>query len=581
VNGTRVLACATAVVAVGCLWLYPIPEDKTKSSSSITGMAGSTATAGTAGTSAMTEMDAGECTTNEDCVDPSLPERICRAKKCVQLKSEEDDCVVVLGKWSDPNAFIFGAYSYYDPQMPANSQPIYNYGLAIDELNGAGGLPDIKALNDAGGLPDSGGTKHPLAAIVCNNDPSHADQTLHHLVDEVGVSAIIADLPPKDLVNAFLTTKKENKSVFFLSPGAANDDLLKLDDDGLVWNMIGPPSDLADGYADLVRRVENYVNARSDAGATSLRVAVVLKDDPTDVNHELWTELWGAVKPKLFFNGALATKQTEETYREFSINAADAGTPAAVGDAINAFAPHIVISMTGTDFTNRGTGLADQGVAQSIITRVNGLGGPSRAPWVVHEYPFFILSPINAEATTDLNKLFTSTTVHDFPILFQRFLGIAVAGADDRQVLNAYKMRLPPMALKTGFENYYDSIYYLAYAVYYAGVEPIDGKKIDEGMRLLSGVTPERVGPDGIQDVFRDLGTGAILLYGAGGSKFDTSTGARIDKAGLYCFLNVAGTAVPAEPAEIFDPDTHKWNVLPMYAPDDAMTYPDPCAPGL
>ena len=81
----------------------------------------------------------------------------------------------------------------------------------------------------------------------------------------------------------------------------------------------------------------------------------------------------------------------------------------------------------------------------------------------------------------------------------------------------------------------------------------------------------EKVGPKGIDAVFRDLANGAILLSGAGGSKFDLSTGARIDKAGLYCFQKIGTSAVPQMPAEIFDPDSqeaHKWRLLlPEIAP--------------
>jgi hypothetical protein len=81
------------------------------------------------------------------------------------------------------------------------------------------------------------------------------------------------------------------------------------------------------------------------------------------------------------------------------------------------------------------------------------------------------------------------------------------------------------------------------------------------------------VGPSYIDAVLRDLKIGAILLYGAGGSKFDSTTGVRKDKAGLCCFQNINGALVPHIPAEIFDPDLRVWNVNPMY--------PDPCAPGL
>jgi hypothetical protein len=584
VNGARLFSCVAAFAAVGCLWLFPIPEEKAQPSSSGTGMGGATgmggttaATGGAAGTSGMTENDAG-CTVNEDCGDPIVINKICRAHQCVTWLTPE--CQVTLGNWSDPNAFVFGAYAVESLLDPKNSPFIYNYDLAINELNKKGGLPDRQ------------GTKHPLAAIVCDNpdkaarpatNPDFLSASLHHLVDDLGVPAIVADLLPDQLEKALqITHRDENKSIFLLSPSAANKKLNGLVDDGLVWNMLGPPGDLAAGYSDLVRRIENVVRA-SDAGTTSLRVAVVLKDDPTAPDHDISSERYEAVKAKLFFNGLPATSQSEETFREFHIDATKSGgAPLEVGDAVNAFLPHIVISMTDADFTRvDSTNIQNDGVVHGMITRVDGRSAPPA--WIRHEYPFFIFSPGNAGSVGDFNALLMSPVVLTTPWLYQRFLGITVAGADDRDILKEYlkRLRASQMAAVEGLENYYDSIYYLAYAVYaayMAAVDPtsIDGRKIASGMIQLNGGIPEKVGPGPIasveiEKVFQDLKTGSILLSGASGSKFDVSTGARINKAGLYCFQKINTAFVAQMPAEIFDPDSvsaQKWTLLlPEVAP--------------
>lgn len=564
----RLLAAVSSVTAIGCLWLFPIQKEDAKVTSTGTGMgADSGVIQGGGGAGTLMEGDAGECTVNSDC-GPDYT--VCRAHTCLALPTSE--CIIVHGQWDDPNAFIFGAYATEPAGVPETSQAIYNYRLAIDELNAAGGLPDSQGL------------LHPLAAVICNNDPARAlvdpdfyQRSLHHLVDDLGVAAIVADLPANELKKAFQTTQDEGKDIFFLSPGAANQDLFDLPDKGLVWNMLGPPKDLADGYADLVRRMERFVAAGGDAGATQLRVAVVINDDPNEVDHELFTELYDAVKPKLFFNGATAKSQKDGNYREFHIgNTGDAGSPVAVGDAINDFAPHVVMSMTGTlmtatDFTPTGQG--KEGVAQRIISFVKG-GDVDRQPWIDHQYPFFIFSPINAAATTNFVSLLQSSVGSDYRILYQRFLGINIAGADDREVYAEYQTRLrasQKMAID-GFENYYDAIYYLAYAAYQAGVGQLDGRKISSGMTSLNSGAPQTVGPtelgpDGgvnlIEAVFHELKTnGSVLLVGAGGSQFDVQHGVRIDKAGLYCFEYVNGVAVSHQPAEIFDPQKQAWTVI-------------------
>jgi hypothetical protein len=488
-----------------------------------------------------------------------------------------DECILVRGKWDDPNAFIFGAYATEPMTAPEASQAIYNYELALNEFNAVGGLPDGLGM----------GTKHPLVAVICNNDPKQAalvtdfyGKSLHHLVDDLGVSAIVADLSPDQLKTAFQTTVNEGKSVFFLNPGAANNDLLNLADNGLVWSMLGPPKDLADGYVDLVHRIEKYIRARSDAGTTPLRVAVVRSDDASEVDHQLLTELYGAVLPKLSFNADSAINQSGGNYREFPINT-DAGTPTPsdVADAINDYAPHIVISMTGTDFTSIQSPSKPEGVAHRMVTFVKG--GADRMPWVQHEYPFFVFSPINAAATSDFSALLLSSTALDYRVIYQRFLGINVAGAEDRDVLAEYQKRLrfyQPLATD-GFENYYDAIYYLAYAAYAAGVVSIDGSRISAGMSSLNSGVPLKVGPmevtiDGgmnqlIAQVFNELKThGSVQLIGASGSGFDVTHGVRIDKAGLYCFqYNTGSTPISHQPAEIFDAFLQKWTVLASCAP--------------
>jgi hypothetical protein len=282
------------------------------------------------------------------------------------------------------------------------------------------------------------------------------------------------------------------------------------------------------------------------------------------------------VEPNLSFNADSAEDQKGGNYREFPIHTADAGTPTPsdVADAINDYAPHIVISMTGTDVTSVPSLSKPEGVAHRMLTFVKG-GSSDRVPWVQHEYPFFIFSPINAAATSDFNALLRSSTALSYQVIYQRFLGIYVAGADDRDVLAQYLERLrtsQPLAAD-GFENYYDAIYYLAYAIYRAGVVSIDGHNISAGMSSLGNGVPLKVGSmetiDGgtiqlIDQVFQELKAhGSVQLIGASGSQFDVSHGVRIDKAGLYCFqYNTGSTPISHQPAEIFDAVAQKWTVI-------------------
>jgi hypothetical protein len=215
-----------------------------------------------------------------------------------------------------------------------------------------------------------------------------------------------------------------------------------------------------------------------------------------------------------------------------------------------------------------------------MLTFVNP-GTVDRLPWVQHDYPFFVFSPINAAATSDFTALLLSQTALNYRVVYERFLGINIAGADDRELYAEYQKRLrsyQPLAAD-GFENYYDAIYYLAYAVYGAGVAPIDGSRISAGMSSLNSGVPLGVGPtemaiDGgviplMGQVFHELTVHrSVQLIGVSGSQFDVSHGVRIDKAGLYCFqYNNGSTPIPHQPAEIFDAFQQKWTVLAQCTP--------------
>jgi hypothetical protein len=160
-----------------------------------------------------------------------------------------------------------------------------------------------------------------------------------------------------------------------------------------------------------------------------------------------------------------------------------------------------------------------------------------------------------------------------YPVLYNRFLGISIAGADDRALYGDYlkRLRLFQRMASDGFENYYDAIYYLAYSVYVEGVErPLDGLQISAGMSRMNNGMQFSVGPTDIRAVFDALQgrDGSITLIGAGGSLFDVPHGVRIDKAGLYCFeFNNFSIPLPHQPAEIYDAPNDTWKVLYECAP--------------
>jgi hypothetical protein len=88
-----------------------------------------------------------------------------------------------------------------------------------------------------------------------------------------------------------------------------------------------------------------------------------------------------------------------------------------------------------------------------------------------------------------------------------------------------------------GYENYYDSAYYLLYAASAAAPALTDGASMVTGMsRLLQG-TPYRVGPADMDTAVGALINGlSISLIGAGGPpNFNVLTGGKDDAASVWC----------------------------------------------
>jgi hypothetical protein len=529
-GATRSVIGALAMLVTGCALLYPT-EERASSHVETNGVVDG------GGPDVPSSDDGTFCNSDQQCgVDGGAP-FACRSfdHTCQPLRTVE--CPIVYPqRWADPHAVFLGAYAALPERDPENSDLVWDYELAVQEFN------------EKGGLPDTNGIPHTLVTVVCNSgptagsDPDFLVRSLDHLTDVVGVPAIVADLASKDLTAAFQRTRDKGQDVFFMSPGPADNALARLDDDGLVWSMLGLPVDLAPAYKALLRRVEAY--ARSvDPALGTLRVALVKSGDANEPRHEQLVELLEALTlagsaapgPHLLeFNGLdLAANQSAGNYREFVVDATPE-SPAAVGQRIIDFGPHVVISMAGPAFTRFDTVAKYDGVADTIESRS-----------MDRRYPFFILSPVNASAWTDVAATIGSIS-QTYADIHRRFVGIDVAMADDPTLYYQYLERLRsskahPLA-REGTENYYDPIYYLAYAMYRAGVDRrIDGKNVLAGMNATLAGARYDVGPDPISAVLFALHPSqpavSIQLVGTmGAPNFDPLTGTRVNRAALYCF---------------------------------------------
>jgi hypothetical protein len=505
---------------------------------------GATSAGGTGGGAG--EGDPHACTTNAECVLRETDAARCRPSdhQCVILKS--DDCLVAYAgekngavRFSDDNAIYVGALAPLDEGAPSTSYAVMAERLAIDEINGV-----------SGGLPDGqGGPGRPLVLIVCQsdttNDPDVVIRGIQHLGKDVEVQAVVAGLKPFDLNAVFAEETKSGRNLFYLNALAISATLTSPDvNDGRVWTLLGQPQDYAAAYGLLLNDLETYVRGeRGLAPNDKIRVATVYTTDQFD------DELYQAAAPTLKFNGSSAASQDSDViaggnYLKIKIDL-DTPTPdiqGAVSQIID-FAPDIVISATGDPMAGPG------GVIALLEAQL-----PSPRP-------YYMLSPYNATQTAVGN---VSTIIATEPDAAGRFIGISAAAAADKTLQNAYATSFnsqynnPAGDIPSFTDNFYDAVYYLAYAMY--GASSLTGPGISDGMRRLIQGDRADDGKDGISNVFAALDAGSsVSLYGTlGPPDFNPMTGVRPATPGIFCFLWDDGLQKTRQKLDVlrYDPET-------------------------
>ncbi len=413
--------------------------------------------------------------------------------------------------FNDDNAIILGAYANIDKDL-TSPQEILNYRLVLNELSGPA----------QGGLPGPDGTKRPLVLVVCDNTPADGgqgiDNSMKHLVNELGVPGVLAALDTATLLRTFGEFGRPH-GVFFLSPFNSNRQLAVEPDNSLLWHMLGQPTDMVPAYKSLLAKVEKRILASKPG--EKLKVALVWTTDAFN------DELTQAAVVELMFNGmGVAANERDGNYKSVKLDAnSDIANEVS---ALRSFKPHVVISMADNSFISRG-----------MLSEIeSNFGAEDR----VH----YILSPFNRGATSAIKLIIEETLFLESgsgtPTAHQRFMGVNAAGAEDQTLYNHYYTRMINTFdnVQKGRENLYDALYFLAYAIHAAGSSTVlSGKGIAQAMpKLMSGTIDFDVGPEERVDALAFLSTTqSIRLIGTlGPPDFELQGGSRVDTGGIYCF---------------------------------------------
>lgn len=456
------------------------------------------------------------CTSHKQCIEEHFDEPyICQEGKCVGLITKECPIVLQPENLEVPEPIIIGAYSAINALDKMASPITRNYNLVLDEFTErVGGL--------AGG-PNN--TRRKLVAVVCEGtklNESPLANSIEHLIDRVKVPAIVSSLFTADLREAF----NPEDNVFFLSPLAADSDLVGQNNQGLLWFLLGQWSDLAPAYVALTKRAEAF--QKEAAQVDEIRLALI--EGSLTPARDIGQVLLSDAAHSLVFNGktALDNGDAHFLFRSLTSDFVDdeADVSSVVQDLLE-FKPHVVVVTAGTEFTTRAMPVIEAEWERSL-----GDAGSGQPP------PFYVFSPFIA---ADMSLLDSANGD-----VRKRSAGINFAAAEDDTLYTAYRHRYSSMygtsgVPPDGWENFYDVMYYMVYAIAAAGnPATLTGEHIAQGMLRIVSPTGNShdVGPSAISSTLGALAVpnNRINLKGTmGPSDFTVGIGARHTNGSVWC----------------------------------------------
>lgn len=479
-----------------------------------------------------TPADAGDggattCTSNAQCMDEAgAKPALCVSNRCVPIDTQV--CYPQLLPSNDrlrnDNAVVFAAFVPLNGGAPLASSAGLAYALAVNEIDEAGGIL-VEPRRD-------------VVMLFCKSEPADVEAAVRHVTRDLHVPAMLASFGSAETTR-FVDDYARPAKVFTMNPNITAEGQKYRDVDRLVWNLLGPPEDVALAYRPLVARTEAFLRSPSrpfDAGAP---LKVVLAATDTSLEQSLQTVIEvGPIDHDDPKGGRLGDKAI--AFNDASV-AGNAGNFVAVaipatetggnpdyeklaGDIATA-RPDVVLLITQIE-------------AETIIPRVEAKLTALGAP-----LPMWLLAPRNARFVQDILADGGSAS---FDEKRRRFVGIQYAGALDTTERDAWLTRMrvaypdTDPAVYAATENFYDAVYWLAYGLGAAGPgAPANGESIRDGVRrLVSGSRVVHPGSkDSIAEAFRQIGLGEVEFVGAlGAPDIDTAFGTWNSVGSVYCY---------------------------------------------
>jgi ABC-type branched-subunit amino acid transport system substrate-binding protein len=392
------------------------------------------------------------CTTHSEC--SQLPadggtmfqNDFCHAGRCVSLRSE--DCETITGPAADSRAVLIGSlFATSGAQRQTNLARQRSAVLAVEQINAAGGVRTSLV-----------GFARPLALVSCDT-VGNLTRASRHLIDDLGVSAIVGPNTSQDTLDLARQISIESGTLL-VSPTAQAASIADLLDHDLSWLMVPNDAQRMPLMAARINALEAQL--KLERPGRPLRLGIVLRDDVLSQGAR-------AGLSSLLWNGEPVTGAGAlgESLRVDSYAPSGEGLAALVEEYV-VFAPDVVV-MVGTAET------------------VSLIMGPLERDWLARVRPHYVVT--DSSKVPELIEL-----VRGKEDLRARVTGIGVLPTDEASpnlaaFASAYEQRFgADHGSVFGTGQAYDAVYALTLA--YAGARqtaPARGEDLARGLRSLYG----------------------------------------------------------------------------------------------
>ncbi len=411
-----------------------------------------------------------------------------REHRCVPLLSP--DCRTVTGDYKDDRAIFIGSmFSLTGGQAGTNVPRQQSAILAVEEINKAGGVPRGTTSADAA----------PLVLVSCDEsiDLLRAGR---HLVDEVGVQAIVGPNTSQDVLDLSNRLTIE-AGVLSMTPSGLASSIADLLDNNLTWQMA--PNDVQRGPMMIQQINALEVQLKAERNLSTVKLAVAYRDDALGVGTRV------SLNP-LVLNGKPLIDPTNlgMNVRIDRYDFAQVDQKGLIDQYVQ-FAPDIVVL----------AGTADI-VPNVMLPLEQRWPDDKPRPVYLTIDPVKSADLLNAAAgNEDLRKRIRGTGTTPSPRSKSTYDAFRVS----------YELRYPgSQANGSGLGPTYDSVYAIAFAMAASREMPLSGQSLVQGLaRLSGGVTEIEVQSTQVLAGFQRLvagqpidavGTFGPLAWGANGA---------------------------------------------------------------